>query len=130
MDWPDNEKEEYLYRLEHPEFEKWWGESQGANPPPVKSIDALRLQIKHKDIIQEYNDTPSDQRPDFLAQHPDYAVDRRKIEAYNAGAEGETVDQYVAYFQLDSGKPRTLYRQQNPDFEQWLETNMGYKPLK
>lgn len=123
-----NSAEAKLFRLEHEAFNEWGLEAYGWKDLEDENIDQLKLQVKWSDKLDEYEalETKED-RDAYLAFNPEFAVARRKIQAYDYGVPDEFIDLYVEYYNLPSaGYDRERFLKANKDYYEqvWLNKNV------
>ncbi len=111
----------------------------GRTVPEVKSVEALKLEIKNKPLEDEYDKIlePA-KKAQWNAAHPEVVKDRLKIAAYNKGVPDNYIENYVDFnsikepenFRLEVGKDKEgkpvytdlpwyvddWYLMDNPDF--------------
>lgn len=132
-----------LARLENPAFDAWGSDLYG-----WKALDddirVLRISAQYREQDEHYDKTLSTAkakgyaeqaaalkaRADYLEANPGYRDDRRRRDAYRAGAPDNIVENFVEYYRLSSDTERRVYRIKHPDFEQWGQENLDWKPVK
>ncbi len=117
---PATALERTLFRVDNPEFDKWGQQVQGWQPLKVKSVDALRLNVKNQAQDKTYNDLPNAEAKEaYLQANPEYATDRLRETGYTAGVPKEQIEPFVKYRQMTTeGQRRERFLQANPDYYQ------------
>ena len=88
-----------LFKIEHPAYLEW-GLEQGVWKDDLtdESIESLRLRIKHKDTLAEYELIEDrDEQKAFRLSHPEFNDDRRRIIMYDLEAPPALIEKYVEY---------------------------------
>jgi hypothetical protein len=125
-----NSYEAKLYRIEHPEWDKYGQDAYG-----WKAIDTtvnpelLKLNIQWRDSDSEYDSiTDSAARAAYLETHPEYHDARLTRNAIEAGFDSQFIPAYKTYYKL----PATRYEQEwylieNQQFYQKAKELLGWQ---
>ena len=113
-----------LYRLDNPDLDEWGKQEEGWSELRVKSIEALRLEVKNTDLEKQYKDikgvdlvTEQKLKKEFLKKNSEYAKDRERIEGYEKGLPKEVIDNYAEYYTSDfKGYADDRYLLAHPQF--------------
>jgi len=137
-------REAKLYKLENPDYLAFGVENLDWSDLADESIDALRLQVKYKDLYslyEAYGDRKSDQyikdskdrqatREKLLADNPEFRDDRRRVDAYQMNLPMELIENYVEFYSLpSSGFWRERYRLENSRFNESMIDLAGLVPF-
>jgi hypothetical protein len=108
-------------------------------PLEPQSIEALRIDVKNKDLNDQYSSLASNiQREYFRLNHPEWVDDQNRIEAHeiqfaydNRIANKRVVEAYVQYKAIpknDTAAQRA-FRKKNPEFDLWGQMVLGWNPI-
>ncbi|MFP3897917.1 MAG: hypothetical protein ACLFVD_01175 [Dehalococcoidia bacterium] len=134
-----NSWEARLLMLEDDELRQWLGRE-----PVEDHIEALKLQVKWRDLTVEYEGYGDRDSPYYIADkdargqirrifkdaHPDWVVDMARVDAYRLGFPEEQIENYVEYYSLpDKGYERERYLLEHADFYNSMIELKGLVPL-
>jgi len=125
------------YRLEHPEVDAMLRDVLGyqtIDPTSIKPEEYDDLYIEWKELFDQYADvegTPDERkkaREAILKANPDFAIAKRRREAYGHGFPEEMIDTYIAYYQKDrAGYEDDRFLMENPEFYEMAKDILGWK---
>ena len=128
-----------LLLLEDDQLRQWLGRE-----PIDDNIEALRLQVKNRDLTAEYNGYSEKDSPYFIASkkeqekarekfrtdNPDWVKEMDRIDAYKLDLPEEQIEDYVNYYQFpDKGYRRERYLLEHPEFYQSMVDLKGIMPF-
>jgi len=125
--------EAMLYRLEHPELNKWGvDDGRWTSDLSDKNILKLRLIVQYRPNQKEYDALKTTgKRAQYLKDHPDYQEALWKIYALGKDLPDRWLDDYVHYRRVDpKGNRRIAYFATHRDFyEACLECGLISSPI-
>ncbi len=120
-DFGANSAEARLLMIEDDDLRKFLGRQPVETP-----LRALELDVEWATQDDKYNALPIEDRDSYLEEHPEYAIDRRKRDAYDIDLPEELMDTYVEWYTSpDTQKPEGFvgtyygddwYLQEHPEF--------------
>ncbi|OGN90386.1 MAG: hypothetical protein A2158_05695 [Chloroflexi bacterium RBG_13_46_14] len=138
-----------LFRVDNPDLDDWGTNKELRDKEawePITKIPVLRINAKYRiqdaeyDAIVEPDETEQARlRDEYLANNPDYRMDRRRRDSYaltnpKTGEEfpENLIEAYVNYYELpDKGKRRDRFLLDNPSFAMEMHDKSGIDlPLK
>ncbi len=120
LDIPGNAVEGILPSERDAKFLKWYKEDAAYNLVTASALGGG----------YEANQLVSDYREEYLKANPEYADDRRRIQAYDLDATDEIAELFVEYWRLSSNSAKLKFRSYHPNFETWGEEAFSWKPLE
>jgi hypothetical protein len=120
LDIPGNAVEGLLPSERDTKFLKWYKEDATYNLVTASALGGG----------YEANQLVSDYREEYLKANPEYADDRRRIQAYGLDATDEIAELFVEYWRLSSSSAKLKFRSYHPNFETWGEEAFSWKPLE
>ena len=130
---PGGSSEAMLYRLEHPELNKWGvDDGRWTSDLSDKNILKLRLIVQYRPNQKEYDALKTTgKRAQYLKDHPDYQEALWKIYALGFDLPDRWLDDYIHYRRVDpKGNRRIAYFATHRDFyEACLECGLISSPI-